>query len=44
MYGFPEPVVQAVQDTISHAWSKGIQQQGPYQGTWEWKLRGAIGI
>jgi hypothetical protein len=44
MYGFPDAVVRIIHDTISQHWPRGIQQQGPFQGTWEWKLRGVVYI
>jgi hypothetical protein len=42
IYGFSEPVKQAIDATISRFWTRGVQEQGAREETWQWKLRGAF--
>jgi hypothetical protein len=41
IYGFSEPVKQAIDATIARFWTRGVQDQGAREETWQWKLRGA---
>ena len=38
--GFPESVIGPVNDAVSRVWTAGIQRQGMYEGTYEWKFKG----
>ncbi|KAH8930468.1 hypothetical protein BT69DRAFT_1210360 [Atractiella rhizophila] len=38
--GFTKDTINAVNETVKRAWGRGIQRQGLYEGTWEWKLSG----
>jgi hypothetical protein len=42
IYGFSELVKQAIDATISRFWTRGVQEQGAREETWQWKLRGAF--
>jgi hypothetical protein len=42
IYGFLESIKEALNATIVRCWSRGIQEQRRRDGTWEWKLRGAL--
>jgi hypothetical protein len=40
--GFPENVIAPVNEAIVRVWQAGVQKQGLYEGTYEWKLAGEL--
>ena len=40
LIGLPESLVPVIQSTIQSAWSKGIQQESHYAGSYQFKLKG----
>lgn len=40
LIGIPDSLVSAVRDTIKTSWSRGIQAESRYFGSWEFKLHG----